>query len=253
MQAPETRPRDGEYRETLERSAKNEAMNWQVKRIPVATPTAMGPGPKAAVATASNARASNCLKEFLWLLSDVEKGKLLDLGQVSQQTLNFFINKGFRVSTEDFLRSWREYLAGEEERLRKAVPGADAERPTTDQLATRFLDDILQYPAETFHGILAWDLFDYMEPELLARAVERLHEIIRPGGLVLALFHSRPPVRYSRYRIFDDQSIELLAAPPLAPHVHVFQNREVLDLFGKFRSSKSFVGRDQMREGLFLK
>jgi hypothetical protein len=47
--------------------------------------------------------------------------------------------------------------------------------------------------------------------------------------------------------------VELIASPTLAIHSHVFQNREILDLFGKFRSSKTFVGRDQVREGLFLK
>ena len=43
------------------------------------------------------------------------------------------------------------------------------------------------------------------------------------------------------------------AAPTLAVHARVFQNREILDSFGQFRTSKTFVGRDQIREGLFLK
>jgi hypothetical protein len=33
----------------------------------------------------------------------------------------------------------------------------------------------------------------------------------------------------------------------------VFQNREILDIFSEFRTSKTFVGRDQVREALFLK
>jgi hypothetical protein len=37
------------------------------------------------------------------------------------------------------------------------------------------------------------------------------------------------------------------------PHLHVYQNREILNLFGRFHSSKTFVGRDQIREGLFIK
>ena len=74
-----------------------------------------------------------------------------------------------------------------------------------------------------------------------------------PVGLVLSLFHSRTPDKYSRYRILENQTLEVLPTPALAPHVRVFQNREILDLFGKFRSSKSFVGRDQIREALFLK
>jgi hypothetical protein len=83
--------------------------------------------------------------------------------------------------------------------------------------------------------------------------LERLYALLHPAGSVLALFHSRAAERFHRYRVVDAQSIELLPAPTLAVHARVFRNREILDLFGKFRSSKTFVGRDQLREGLFLK
>jgi len=216
--------------------------------------TAAGPSVKGVAATAAQSgRVSNALKEFLWLLSDIPKAKILDMGQVSQDTLNFFIEKGFRVTTEDFLRSWREFMDVEEARLRAGKIGGDVERPSAVSLADRFLEDLLKYPPASFNGILAWDLFDYMEPEMLARVVARLHDILRPGGVVLAIFHSRTPDRFCRYRVLPDQTFELLPLPPIAQHVHIFQNREMLDLFAKFRTSKTFVGRDQLREGLFLK
>lgn len=221
-----------------------------------ATSTAAGPSVKGVAASAAQSgRVSNALKEFLWLLSDIPKAKILDMGQVSQDTLNFFIEKGFRVTTEDFLRSWREFMDAEESRLRAGKTGGDAdfERPSAVALADRFLEDLLKYPPASFNGILAWDLFDYMEPEMLARVVARLHDILRPGGVVLAIFHSRTPDRFCRYRVLPDQTFEQLPLPPIAQHVHIFQNREMLDLFAKFRTSKTFVGRDQLREGLFLK
>ena len=59
--------------------------------------------------------------------------------------------------------------------------------------------------------------------------------------------------RYCRYRVSPNQSLELLPTAPLAPHVRVFQNRQIMETFGKFRSSKTFVGRDQVREALFIK
>jgi SAM-dependent methyltransferase len=229
-------------------------MNWQLKTRSAMSAAPAAPGPKTAPGPAAvPTRVSNGLKEFLWLLSDAGKGKLLDLGQVSQNTLNFFIERGFRVTTEDFLRTWREFMNEEEEKRRKILLSQNGDFASPDALAAQFLEGILQYPPETFHGVLAWDLFDYMEPELLSRVVSRLHDILRPGGLVLSLFHSRTPDHYSRYRILENQLLEVLPTPPLAPHVRVFQNREILDLFGKFRSSKSFVGRDQIREALFLK
>ena len=120
-------------------------------------------------------------------------------------------------------------------------------------LAQQFLSTFPNYPPETFHAILIWDLFDYAESELLTQLVARMYELLRPGGAVLAVFHNRPPERFNRYRIVDFQSVELLPAPALFPHLRIFQNRELMNQFGQFRSSKTFVGRDQLREGLFLK
>src|SRR5580658_3350574 len=63
-------------------------------------------------------RFSNGLKEFLWQLEDIGRGNLLDLGQVSQNTLNFFIERNFKVYTEDVLVAWRDFLRTEEDRTR---------------------------------------------------------------------------------------------------------------------------------------
>jgi hypothetical protein len=231
-------------------------MNWMAKSRPLAAAPAASaskPGPTASAASSANIRVSNGLKEFLWLISDVRHGRVLDLGPVWQSTITFFTEKEYRISTEDLLRSWKEFLGTEEENLRRAPVGAEGQKISQALLAEKFLENALQYPEDSYHGILAWDLFDYFDAELLPRIMERLYTILHPGGAVLSLFHSRAAERFHRYRIVDSQNVELLAAPTLAVHARVFQNREILDLFGKFRSSKTFVGRDQLREGLFLK
>ena len=151
------------------------------------------------------------------------------------------------------MRSWKEFLTAEEESMRSAKVGNETARISQGMLAEKFLENNIQYPEETFNGVLAWDLFDYLDPELLPRVMERLYTILRPGGAVLATFHSKTPERFNRYKIVDGQNIELIASPTLAVHGRIFQNREILDIFGKFRSSKTFVGRDQVREALFLK
>lgn len=231
-------------------------MNWMAKPRPfgtVAAATPSKPGPATSAAPAANLRVSNGLKEFLWLVSDTRSGSILDLGPVWQSTVTFFTGKGFRLTTEDLLRSWKEFLTTEEERLRVAPVGDGGEKVSQAMFAEKFLETAMQYPEDHFHGILAWDLFDYFDVELMPRVMDRLYTLLRPSGAVLAMFHSRAADRFHRYRIVDTQTIELLAAPTLAVHARVFQNREVLDLFGKFRSSKTYVGRDQLREGLFLK
>jgi hypothetical protein len=233
-------------------------MNWMVKTrpnpsLPTRTPSKPSPTATSSTPASANARVSNGLKEFLWLITDSGQGKILDLGAVFQSTVMFFIEKGFRLSTEDLLRSWKEYLVAEEENLRNAKVGDEGARVSQGMLAGKFLDTALQYPEDNFHGVLAWDLFDYLDAELLPRVMERIFTLMRPGGAVLASFHSRAPERFHRYKIIDSQNIELVPAPTLAVHARVFQNREILDIFGKFRSSKTFVGRDQVREALFLK
>jgi hypothetical protein len=247
-------------------------MNWMAKARPSNPATTRGnpaktpapaaaaatsraaakPGPTASMATAGNVRISNALKEFLWLLSDVPRARILDLGAVSQATLTFFIEKGYRVSTEDLLHEWKDFLTTEEERLRTTPLGEEAERHSLPALAEKFIDTALNYPEKSVHGVLIWDLLDYFDPAVVPALMNRLYSMLHPGGTVLALFHSRPAERFHRYRILDGQTVELLLAPTLAVHAHVFQNREILDLFGKFRSSKTFVGRDQVREALFI-
>lgn len=208
-------------------------------------------GPAATPMPASrNVRVSNALKDLLWLLGRVERGCLLDLGSVWQSTVSFFTERGFRVYTEDVLRSWKECLAQEEESLRTARPGVERDPAT---LASRFLESCLTYPPETFHVVLVWDILDYLQGGLVPQVVERLHSLLKPGGFVLGVFHSRLPDGFSRYRILDSQTVELLPAPAPVAFQHIFQNREILNLFCRFRSAKTFVGRDQIREGLFIR
>lgn len=200
----------------------------------------------------AHSRVSNGLKDFLWLLSDVERGHLLDLGPVSQATVNFFTGKSFKVYTEDVLRCWKAHLNEEEERLRRAPAGTAAALDPAS-LAQAFLDTNLSYAEETFHAVLAWDVFDYFEGELLPRVVSRLYSLLRPGGVLLGVFHSKMPEQFHRYCVLDGQTLDLApAAAPVKPQ-RALQNRELLNLFGAFRSSKTFVGRDQLREGLFTK
>ena len=198
-------------------------------------------------------RLSNGLKDFLWHLEGITHGSLLDLGPVWQSTVSFFVDRGFKVYTEDLLGAWKDFLRAEEERLKALPPGEDAAETTPAVRADRFLEGNLQYPQETFDAVLAWDLFDYLDRELVTRLVGRLSELLKPGGVVLALFHSRKPDGFHRYRVLNAQSLEFLPAPALLPVQRIYQNRELLNLFSGFRSSKTFVDRDQLREGLFIK
>jgi hypothetical protein len=198
-------------------------------------------------------RFSNGLKEFLWQIEDIGRGSLLDLGAVSQATVTYFIERNFKVYTEDLLAAWGAFL--EQDRVRGVSLPAGTEQPETSAAsrADRFLASNLHYPADSFDAVLLWDVLDYMDREAAQRFLPRITSMIRDGGALLAIFHTRPPEQFQRYRVLDAHNLELVAVPTLVQPRHVYQNREIQELFEKFRTSKTFVGRDQLREGVFVK
>jgi hypothetical protein len=198
-------------------------------------------------------RVSNGLKEFLWNLDGLGRGALLDLGPAWQTTLSFFIERGFRVSSEDLLRGWKAFLTEEEARLRDDAMARESLDMTPNGRAARFLEANLQYASTSFDAVLLWDLLDYLEPTLVKQTVAKLTELLRPGGVILAMFHSKKPEGFQRYRVADSNTLQVISTAVICPAQKVYQNREIQDLFGRYRTVKSFVGRDQLRETLFIK
>src|SRR5208282_3549146 len=99
-------------------------------------------------------RVSNGLKEFLWNLDGLGRGTMLDLGPAWQTTLSFFIERGFRVSSEDLLRAWKDFLIGEESRLKEAGAALGSLDMTPSGRAARFLEANLQYSRASFDAVL---------------------------------------------------------------------------------------------------
>lgn len=196
-------------------------------------------------------RASNSLKDFLWHLNGIGKGTLLDLGPVYQSTVTFFGERGFRVYTEDLLTGWKRFLKEQDERDLALEP--TAERPSRAQIATEFLKTSLDYKPRSFDAVLVWDLLDYLEDDMMRQSAERLGSLLRDGGVILAFFHSKRPERFQRFRVFDETTLEVVPAPPVAPMGRILQNREMMELFSRFHTSKTYLGRDQLREALFIK
>jgi hypothetical protein len=203
--------------------------------------------------SSESTRVSNGLKEFLWNLDGLGRGTLLDLGPAWQTTLTFFIERGFRVSSEDILRGWKTFLIEEETRLRTDADAREKLDMTPSGRATRFMAENLQYPRASFDAVLLWDLLDYLEPMLAKQIVANLTELLRPGGVILAMFHSKKPEGFQRYRVADPHTLQVISSAVICPAQKVYQNREIQDLFARYRTSKSFVGRDQLRETLFIK
>ena len=183
-------------------------------------------------------RVSNGLKEFLWNLDGLGRGTLLDLGPAWQTTLNFFIERGFRVSSEDILRGWKAFLDEEEGRMAVLRGGALREDPSRDSLdmtpegrAARFFKTNLQYAPASFDAVLLWDVLDYLDPAMTKQTIACLTELLRPAGIVFAMFHSKKPEGFQRYRVADSNTLQVIPANIVTPSQKVYQNREIQDLF----------------------
>ncbi len=201
-------------------------------------------------------RVSNGLKELLGAIEGAERGELLDLGPVSQATVDFFTSRGFRLYSNDLLRAWREFLAEELERPARAAGRSDASAEAADDPAlrpSRFLARHLHFDPQRFHGALLWDSLDYLDAAVGAAFVARLANILRPGGAALLHLHDKPPERFWRYRVLDSQTLECVPAKAPVAFQRPIPNREIMNIFHDFRTSKTFVGRDQIREVLFLR
>ncbi len=171
------------------------------------------------------------------------------------------------------MRSWAEF---ESEQKSKPERSGSAEPPSPGQanrrgpapsgdrvspegerspaeLAAAFLQQNLDFGLESFHGILAWDVFDFLEAELLGPLAARLYKVLAPGGVLLAAFHDSMEIEPMSFRVRDHETLDLVPARHRQPIRRALQNREILALFSEFRSSRTYVGRDHLREALFLK
>jgi hypothetical protein len=87
---------------------------------------------------------------------------------------------------------------------------------------------------------------------------------MKPGGVLLAFFHTKdagPTAPYSRYHIAGDDALDLQpmavrngsGEASLVKLQRVFNNRHIENLFRDFSSLKFFLARDNIREVLVVR
>src|SRR5260221_460178 len=124
---------------------------------------------------------------------------------------------------------------------------------TPEGRAGGFFKSNVQSAPASFDAVLLWDVLDSLDPAMTKQTIACLTELLRPGGVVFAMFHSKKPEGFQRYRVVDSTTLQVISSPVLCPAQRVYQNREIQDLFSRYRTVKSYVGRDQLRESLFIK
>ena len=211
--------------------------------------SATGNGPNQQPPGARINRRSSGLNEFSKSIAGQEGLCILDLGCTSATNISRLTGMGHKVCTEDLLDAAHDPLL--------LVTGADGKR-TVD--VARFLRESLAYQGKVFDAVLAWDVPDYLPEPLVKPVVERLCALLKPGGILLAFFHTRdagPDAPHYRYHIASNDTLQLQATPRNGPTVfrlqRVFNNRHIENLFREFASLKFFLARDNVREVIVVR
>ena len=195
-------------------------------------------GRKSPKKDAPSTRQSRGLEQFFFNIRDVVGLSVLDCAGANQDNIDFLIDLGHKVYSQDLVRNLDEAFG----------------RDLTEQLNPSRIDYFLRqnfaYPTETLDGVLLWDSLQFMSPALLNATVERLYDVMRPKSYLLAFFTATERVlevpSYS-FRIGDNKTI-VLTERAIRPAGQVFNNRNLEKLFGKFESVKFFLTRESLRE-----
>jgi SAM-dependent methyltransferase len=188
---------------------------------------------------------------------------ILDLGSTSPTNIRHFTERSHRIYSEDLL-----------------VASTDPTLATKDEEGNavldsrKFLADNLVYPAAHFDVVLCWNLPDYLDESLVRPVMGRLWSVLKPGGMLLAFFHTKdagPDSPCYRFHIIGKDMLEMQRivlrrearrGPTGAVHTaitegfrlqRVFNNRHIETLFRDFASIKFFLARDNVREVLVVR
>jgi hypothetical protein len=176
---------------------------------------------------------SNVLRLFAEDLERRQDTQVLDIGPVCGENIAFLSRRVKRLYVCDmFLRMDRD--------LRKGLPPGRAWRH-------------LDYPPQSFDGILIWELADRLEECEARRLAELCYTLIRPGGKVVMFVPGEQAVQQgvNTFVIGDGFRLYLRPQPHLDLPFRKRQNRNVLGMMAPLKSVKSFIYRNGLREFLF--
>ena len=200
-------------------------------------------------------RRSSAMAEISRLLKTEDPLCVLDIGATSASNIRFFTERGHRIYSQDLLEASTDPAL---------VISNEQGLPTLD--SKKFLEDNLAYPNTHFDLVFCWNLADYLDESLVKPVIGRLWSEMKPGGMLLAFFHTReagPDAPYYRYHITGTDMLEVHTLNARGSGrkerarnftlQRVFNNRHIENLFRDFASIKFFLSRDNIREVLVVR
>jgi hypothetical protein len=190
-------------------------------------------------------RHSSGWGQLLQRMRSEESLRLLDIGATSSTNINFVTALGHSIYLANLVEeaAKREWLVANEE---GGPPAFDVDR---------FLATHLNFSGRGFDVVLFWDTADYLPEPLLGPVLERIHQVMAPGGQMLAMFHSSSNSAvagaakndFCRYHLTDKNQVDVQRAGDY-PMLNSFTNREIEKLLKSFKSYHFFLSKDNVRE-----
>lgn len=175
-------------------------------------------------------------------LASQEGLRILDIGPTSAININYVTGLGHSIYMANLVdeAARPEYMVGTEE--------GGGKRFDID----RFVATNLDFSGRMFDVVTFWDTADYLPASLLGPVIDRIHQVMLPGGVLLGFFHSKlnaGEIRFSRYHLTPTDAIDIQRTGS-HPIVNVYNNRQIEKMLHAFSGYRFFLAKDNLSEVL---
>lgn len=175
---------------------------------------------------------SRMLKMYFENLGRSPTAQVLDVGPVCEENIIYFAKRVKRFHVCDLFM-----------RLNRNRP---------KDLSTEKIREYLDYAPGSFDGINLWDLIDHLKNDQIGRLVNQCQILLKPGGMMIVTSFEKqwaPPETHS-FVIKDDNQITFRLQDHLDLPRYYHSNRIMTAILSEFRTIKSFIYRNGVREFL---
>jgi SAM-dependent methyltransferase len=166
---------------------------------------------------------------------------LIDTGYTSPTNINYLTGLGHSLFLADLVHDacTGDWKTGAED---------DDGRPIWN--VEGFLENSLNFGTRKFDVVLLWTALDYLPEPLVQPVVDHLYKVMKPGGQVMALFHTRTKGEetvHCRFHVTDTDDIDVQLAQQF-PIQRAFTNRSIEKLFAGWSGHRQFLAKDSVSE-----
>jgi SAM-dependent methyltransferase len=199
----------------------------------------------AASRSADRKRSSSGWRDILKHLKENESLRVLDFGATSSHNINYLTGMGHSVYMANLVADaarpeWQKVLE-------------EGEAPRFD--VQGFVEQNLNFSGRDFDVVLVWDTADYLPPEVVPALFQKLHDVLRSDGRLLAFFHGAKPdvsLPFPRYQLTETDEVLLLASGEF-PVLQTYQTRQIEKFLAGYASFRFFLGKDNVREVIAIR